>query len=154
MADWIRTIALGGAIAAHGCVLEQIEPSEDDGVDDGGQYDDDEDTGDDAPADESASYTTVVDTDGGDDTPAERLPVECVAPIHDGCDRLRERDEACENEGTDVGYGTACEELVANLFPPTAECCSAVVEFMTCTAALSCDDAGCTFDPERRCSPD
>jgi hypothetical protein len=159
MVDWIRTIAIGGAIAAQGCVLEETEDTGGNGVDDddtGADDPDDGDTGNDAPADESASHTSEVDTDDGDDddASAQRIPLECIAPVHDGCDLLRERDDACESGGTDVGYGSACEELVAGLFPHTAACCDALVEFMTCVAALPCDGTGCTLDPDSACSED
>ncbi len=146
---WFRTIAIGGAIATQGCVLELPEVDDDD--DDAGDESFDGD-GDDTPADESASHTSEVDTDEGDDPVAERLPLECVAPIEAGCELLRARDLACDGEGTDVGYGSDCEQLVELLFPRTAACCTALVEFMTCVSALPCDGTGCALDPDNACA--
>jgi hypothetical protein len=146
MVDWIRTIAIGGAIAAQGCVLEE-------GVLDDGRHDDDDDgeddEGDDAPADESASYTSAAeDEESSDDSAPERIPTECGPSLDDACEALRDRTGECMGDEAEFG----CDE-VSTWFPQTSECCTALAEFMACVVAAPCDDdaPGCLLDPDGDC---
>jgi hypothetical protein len=142
MLEWIRTIAIGGAITAQGCVLDEG----DDGRHDD---DDDDDEGDDAPADESASYTSAADDEeSSDDSAPERIPTECGPVLDDACQALHDRNRECM--GDDAEF--SCDEVLT-WFPQTSECCTALADFMACVVAAPCDDdaTGCLLDPDGEC---
>ena len=131
----IRAFAVGGAIAAASCVVEEDEID----VDETAAHQDDEGM-DDAPADESASHTTAVESETGDDEPpAMRRRPECDQPITDACAAYADREVECDTPPDDRIDCLA----VLDLLPQTAACCIDLAALLECVVAAPCGPNDC-----------